>query len=55
MREGGNVVSKGGVIDLVDENAEESGGLVVGIRLELRTDLDDERRGNSREQSSLVN
>ena len=43
MREGGNVVSKGGVIDLVNENAEESGGLIIGIRLELRIDLDDKR------------
>ena len=43
MREGGNVVSKGGAIDLVNENAEESSGFVIGIRLELRIDLDDER------------
>jgi hypothetical protein len=33
--ESGNVVSKGGFVDLVNEEAKEGGGLVVRIRLEL--------------------
>lgn len=54
LRESGNVVSKRGVIDLVDKDAEEGSCLVTGIRLELRVDQDDERRSDGGEQSSLV-
>jgi len=53
LREGGRVVAKGGVIDLVDKNAEESSSLVVRVQLELRVDLDYECRGNGREQTRL--
>ena len=53
LREGGNVVSEGGVVDLVNEDTEESGGLVVRVGLELRIDLDDECGGDGREQTSL--
>jgi len=38
-----NVVAEGGIVDLVDEDAEESCGLIVRVLLELRVDLDDER------------
>jgi hypothetical protein len=51
--EGGNVVSEGGVVDLVDKDAEESGGLVVRVLLEVRVDLDDECRGDGGEQTGL--
>ena len=54
LREGGNIVSKRGAVDLLNEDAEEGSCLVVGIGLELRVDLDDERRSDSGEQSSLV-
>jgi len=40
--EGRNLIPEGGVVDLVDQDTEESGGLVVRVRLELRIDLDDE-------------
>jgi len=50
---GGRFVSEGGVIDLVDKNAEESGGLVIRVRLEVGVDLDDECGGDGREQTSL--
>jgi len=37
----------------MNENAEEGGGLFVRVRLKLRVDLDDERRCDGREQTSL--
>ena len=49
--EGWNVVSERCIVDLVNEDAEEGGGLVTR---ELRIDLDDERRGNGRKQSGLT-
>ena len=51
--EGGRVVAKGSVIDLVDQDAEEGGGLVIRVRLEVGVDLDDECGGDGREQTSL--
>ena len=54
MWESGNVVSKRCVVDLVNEDAEKSSSLVVGIGLELRVDVDDEGRRNSRKQTRLV-
>ena len=48
-----NVVAERGVVDLVDEDAEEGGSLFVWIRLELGLDLDDECRGYSGEQTRL--
>ena len=41
-------MSKCSVVDLVDKNAEESSGLVAGIGLELRVDVDDEGGGDRR-------
>ena len=51
--EGGNIVAEGGVVDLVDEDAEESCSLVIRVRLELRVELDNECGGDSGEQTSL--
>jgi len=53
LRYCGNVVTESGVVDLVDEDTEESGGLFVGVWLELRVDLDDECGGDGGEQTSL--
>ena len=47
--EGRHVVAEGGVIDLVNEDTEESDGLIVWVRLELRVDLDDECGGDGGE------
>jgi hypothetical protein len=54
LRERRNVVSEGGVVDLVDEDSEEGGGLIAGVRLELRIDLDNECGGNCRKQTCLI-
>ena len=51
--EGWNVIAEGGVVDLVDEDAEESSGFVIWVRLEVRVDLDDECGGDGGEQTSL--
>ena len=51
--ESGSVVAKGGVVDLVDQDPEESGGFVVRVRLKLRIDLDDKCGGYSGEQTGL--
>jgi len=53
LRDSGNVAAEGGVVDLVDEDAEESGGLIVGVGLELGVDLDDECGGDGGEQTGL--
>jgi len=46
LREGWNLVAERGIVDLVDENTEESGGFVVRVRLELRVEVDDECGGD---------
>ena len=51
--QGGNVTAEGGIVDLVDEDPKESGGLFIWVRLQLGVDLDDECRGHGREQTSL--
>jgi hypothetical protein len=53
LREGGNIVSEGGVVDAVGEDPEESGGLVAWIRLQFRVNPDDEGSSDDREQTSL--
>jgi len=50
---GGSVVTKGGVVDLVNEDSEEGSSLLAGVRLELGLDVDDEGGSDSGEQSSL--
>ena len=49
-----NVAAESGVVYLVDEDAEESGGLSVRVRLELGVDLDDECGSDCGKQSSLI-
>jgi len=49
----GNVITEGGVVDLVDEDTEESGCLFVRVLLELGVDFDDERGSDGGEQTSL--
>jgi len=49
-----NVVAESGVVYLVNENAEESGGLFIWIRLKLGVDLDNEGRSNGGKQTSLL-
>ena len=51
--EGWNIITEGGVIDLVDKDSEESSGLIVWVRLELGVEIDDECGGDSGEQSGL--
>ena len=53
LGDGGSVVAKGGVVNLVDQDPEEGGGLVIRVRLEFRLDINDERRGDGGEQTSL--
>ena len=53
LRKGGSVVSKGGVVDLVDKDTEESDSLITRIGLEARLDVEDESRCDGREQTSL--
>ena len=52
--EGRDVVSEGGIVDFVDEDAKEGNSLVVWVWLEIGIDLDDEGGGDSREQTSLL-
>jgi hypothetical protein len=52
--EGWRVVAEGGVIDLVNKDAEESCSLVVRVWFELGADLDDECGGDGGEQTSLL-
>lgn len=40
--EGGNVVSESGIVELVNENTKEGGGLNTGVGLKLRVDKNDE-------------
>ena len=48
-----NVVTESGVIQLVNDDTEESGGLFVRVLLELGLDVDNERRGYCRKQAGL--
>ena len=48
-----NVVGEGSVVNLMDEDAEESGRLLVRVLLELGLDLDDERGSHGGEQTGL--
>ena len=41
-----NIISEGGIINLVDKDAEERRGFVARIRLQLGVDLDDECGGD---------
>ena len=52
--EDGNVVSEGGIVDLVNQDAEESCSLVAWVRLQLRVDLNDERGRDGGKETSLA-
>ena len=51
---GGSVVTKGGVVNLVNEDSEEGSSLLASVRLELGLDIDDEGGSDSGEQTSLL-
>ena len=53
LREGGSVVSEGGVVNLVDQDAEKSNSLLTSVRPESRLDVEDESRCDGGEQTSL--
>ena len=53
-REGGNVVAECSVVDPVNEDAQQSSGLVVRIGLELGVDLDDKCGSDGGKESSLI-
>ena len=53
MGDGGSVITKGGIVYLINENTEEGSSLITSVRLELRLDVEDECRGYSGEQTSL--
>ena len=55
LREGGNVVSEGGVVHLVNKNAEEGCSFVTRVGLQLRLELGDEGSCHSRKQTGLQN
>ena len=54
LRKGGSVASERGVVDLVDEDAEEGGSLIARVGLELRLDIKDESGRDGGEQTSLL-
>jgi len=49
-----SVAAQAGLVDIVDENEEEGGGIVIRLRLEVGVGLDDERGGDDGEQTSLL-
>jgi hypothetical protein len=46
FRKSGNIVSEGGVVDLVDEDPKKGRGFVIRVRLKFGVDLDDKCRGD---------
>jgi len=48
-----NVAAKGGIVDLVDEDREKSGGFFIWDQLQPGVDLDNECRGHGGEQTGL--
>jgi len=53
LRDCGDVVSKGSVVNLVYENTEESGRFAVRVGLELGLDVDDECGSQDGEKTGL--
>jgi len=49
----GSFGTKGGVVDLMDEDSEEGGSFLTRVRLKLRLDIDDECGSDRRKQTSL--
>ena len=50
----GNVVTKGGVVDLIDEDSEKGSSLLARVRLKLRLDVDNKCGSYSGEQTGLL-
>ena len=50
---GGGLTRDGGLIESEEDSAEEGSGLLVGIGLEVRMDIDDKRGADGREQTRL--
>ena len=48
-----SLTGDGGLIESEKDGTEESSGLLVGIGLEVRMDIDDKRRADGREQTRL--
>ena len=51
--ENGNLVSEHGVVNLVEEDVEQSSGIITQIGLKLRVDLNDENGCNGGKQTGL--
>ena len=54
MWKGWNTVPERGVVDLIDEDAQQGSSLVVRIGLELGVDIEDKCRCDGGEQASLL-
>ena len=54
MRESGDIISEGGVVNLVNEDPQECRGFVARIGLELWVDFDYKRGGDGRKQTCLL-
>jgi len=48
-----NLVTESGIVQRVDDDTEESGGLFIRVSLELGVDLDDECGGYGGEQTGM--
>ena len=53
MWDGRDVIAESGVVHIVEDDTEESSGLLVWVRLELGVDLDDEGGSDGGEQTGL--
>ena len=52
-RNGGSLARNGGLVESEKDSTEEGDGLFIGIRLELRLDIDGKGRADCRKQTSL--
>ena len=52
-RNGGGLTGDGGLVESEGDGAEEGGGFLVGIGLEVGADVDDESGADGREQTRL--
>ena len=51
--DGRDVIAESGVVHIVEDDTEESSGLLVWVRLEFGVDLDDEGGSDGGEQTGL--
>ena len=54
LREDGNVASEGGVVDLIEEDAEKGRGLITWVGPKFTVDLNYKRGGDSGEKTCLI-